>query len=309
MACLTGVGWAGDLPAFPADGLRTFLSAVVDGEARLPRHFSQELEPLANRSGNGAVLPTLTVVAGKLGDNRCVYQFRIETWVLSEPSSAAATEPTGGRSMVKQAPCDSLVQEVTAVAEYEFNALAGRVIRGAPRANNHQREAVVAAVREAFEGQPGANATTYVARTLAARVNLRAAPSLKAPVRATLAPSSELALIATARSDWYSVRNRGGFVHRSALQSLAPTTETESEAQPIIVANVGKAYVPVRDEPSISGRVVARLSPGSEVRLYADAQGWSRLANESGYIPTNALSPSAVGPLSVAGATRVRLQR
>ena len=309
MACLAGVASAGAAPALATDGLQTFLRAVVAGEPRSPRHYAQELAPLPHRSGKGSVLPTLTVVAGKLGENRCVYQFRLETWALNDASAdPTVSEPTGGRSTVKQAPCDSLVQEVLAVAEYEVGALAGRVVRGAPRANNNERDAVVAAVRDAAEDQPAADAPVYVALTLPSRVNLRAKPSLQAPVRATLAPSTRMELLATSRADWYAVRDGGGYLHRKALHTLTPLLS--AEAQSVVVAQIGKAYVPVRDQPSIKGRVVARLSPGAEVQLDAQASGgWSRLANNSGYIPTRALAAPAIVARSVTGNVRVSLAR
>lgn len=316
LAGLVVAGEAVAAPALSAEGLRTFLQAVVNGEPRSPRHYAQELDPLPHRSGKGSILPTLTVVAGKLGDNRCVYQFRIETWALGDAAAdAVSSEPTGGRSTVKQAPCDALVQEVVAVAEYEVGALEGRVTRGAPRANNRERDAVVAAVRDALDERPPADAPAFVGQTLASRVNLRASPSLQAPVRATLAPSTTLELLATARADWYASRDGNGFVHRTALQSLRPLTQTVSapvgKPAVTVVARVGTAHVLVRDQPSISGRVITRLSPGSEVRLQGDiAQGWVRLADESGYIPARALSGPPIDSATVAAHNmRVSLRR
>lgn len=229
LACTTGVAWAGAEAGTSVEGLRTFLRSVVDGEARSPRHFSHELPLLRDRSGRGSVLPTLTLVAGKLGDDRCVYQLRVETWTSDgERADHGARESTGGRSTLKQAPCETLVEEVLAVVEYEVGSLRRRVLHGAPRANNQARDAVVAAVRENAAPVVAAGAAPIIARTLPSRVNLRAAPSLTAPVRATLAPSTQLELLPTVQPGWYALRNGRGYVHERALQSLSP----DSPGQP-----------------------------------------------------------------------------
>lgn len=305
MACTTGVAWAGtEIPAMPMDGLRAFMRAVVEGEARSPRHFAQELALLRHRNGRDAVLPTLTVIAGKLGDGRCVYQLRVETWTLDgqrADDARADRQSTGGRSTLKQSACDTLVEEVLAVAEYELGSLQRRVVHGEARASNQGRDAVVAAVREGASRLPPPDAPVVVAQTLPSRVNLRAAPSLTAPVRMTLPPSTRLELVQTAQSDWYALRDGRGFVHARGLQSHP--AEASSHAEPILRARLRAAYVTVREAPSLRARVLARLKPGAEVRVLVQPQdGWHRLADQPGYIPIAALEKSTDPTMSVAGA-------
>ena len=303
MACTTGVAWAGtEIPAMPKDGLRAFMRAVVEGEARSPRHFAQELALLRHRNGRDSVLPTLTVIAGKLGDGRCVYQLRVESWTLDGQRADDAhvdRQSTGGRSTLKQSSCDTLVEEVLAVAEYEVGSLQRRVVHGAARASNQGRDAVVAAVRDSASQLPPSDAPVMVAQTLPSRVNLRAAPSLTAPVRTTLPPSTRLEVVQTAQSDWYALRDGRGFVHARGLRLHA----AGASAEPVLRARLRAAYVPVREEPSLRARVLARLKPSAEVRVVAQPQdGWHRLADQPGYIPVAALAAPADSTMSVAGA-------
>lgn len=305
MACASSLAHAGDaIPRTAAAELEAFLRDVVAGEPRTPRHFSLELEPLSLGDGRARLLPTVAIVAGRLGSELCLYQFRLETWPLSADSSASApqNESSSGRSTVKQAPCETLVTEVLTVTEYEVGALRNRIARGAPRANNLERDALIAAVRDLPPApEPLANAETYRAQTGSGRVNVRVAPSLAARVRTQLAPRTALTLQATAQPDWFRTQDGRGFVHRSGLQALAPGGAALAPvlaAQPSMRVTTGSAYVPVRESPSFTGRVVLRLRPNSPLSLQAvpEASGWYRLEDGSGYVPAAALtlSPEAV---------------
>lgn len=313
LACTTGAAWAGvDRAAVPVSDLRAFLNGVVAGETRSPQHYARELAALPHRNGRETVLPTLTVIAGKLGDGRCVYQLRVESWML-DPSqdggpSEPRGEPTGGRSTLKQTACDALVQEVLAVADYEVGSLQRRVVQGAARANNHGRDAVVAAVRaQAAEPALAADTTLLQARTLASRVNLRAAPALDAPVRSVLAPSTLLELQRTTHRDWYALRDGRGFIHVRALQS---TPVAATSTQTVLRARLRDAYVAVREGPSLNARVLSRLKPNADVRLLADAQdGWHRLADQPGFIPATALASGARGGIAVVAGAGTGLSR
>jgi hypothetical protein len=299
--CASGLAHAGGAIGSTATGeLEAFLREVVAGEPRTPRHFSLELEPLSSSDGRHRVLPTVAIVAGRLGSELCLYQFRLETWSLT--AAANDDEPSGGRSTVQQAPCDTLVDEVRTLTEYEVGSLRNRVARGTPRASNAERDALLAAAPEQAE--------SYRAETGLGRVNVRVAPSLAARVRTQLAPRTPLRVTSTAQADWYRTADGRGYVHRSGLRQLQ--AEAPADPGPVasetVHASTGSAYVSVRTAPTYSGRVVTRLKPNSVLSLQAvaDAEGWYRLDDGSGYVPAAALSLPNVG-LVFAGATGVPL--
>ncbi len=302
LVCASGLAHAGDaIPRTAAAELEAFLRDVVAGAPRTPHHFSLELEPLGSGDGRNRVLPTVAIVAGRLGSERCLYQFRLETWPLSASGSTAApqSESSGGRSTVKQAPCDTLVSEVMAITEYEVGALRNRIAHGAPRANNLERDALIAAVRDLPPvPELAENAETYSAQTGSGRVNVRTAPSLAGRVRAQLAPRTALTLLATAQPDWFRTQDGRGFVHRSGLQALTPAAAVALTSPASLRVTTGSAYVSVREAPSFSGRVVNRLRPNSPLSLQAvpEANGWYRIEDGSGYVPAAALTlpPEAV---------------
>ncbi len=277
-----------------AEELGQFLDVVRRGELREPQRYTVTLPKIVSRSGNRRVAPSLDVVAGRLDADQCLYQLRLELhWTgraLHDDDAAV-----GGRSLIQQAPCATLTQEVLAVAGYEVSALTRRLREGGRAAVNQERDQIIAAARR-LPVAPDDHAALLAAVTIDSRVNLRISPSLRAPVLAKLAPASLIHVMPTAIRDWYVLQGQPGYLHASALQSLEPATET-TLPQPVsatlenfVAAEVGSAHLVVRESPSLAGRVVGRLRPGSALRLApADEDGWFELEDGSGYVHESGL--------------------
>jgi hypothetical protein len=291
----TGVfaGPAAETSSF-TDELGQFVDAVRSGELREPQRHSVVLPEIVSRSGNRRVAPSLDVVAGRLDAEHCLYQLRLELhWsgrALHDDDAAV-----GGRSLIQQAPCATLTQEVLAVAAYEVSALNRRLREGGRAAVNQERDQIIAAARR-LPTVPDAGATLFAAVTVDSRVNLRMSPSLKAPVLAKLAPASMLHVVPTANRDWFLLQGRPGYLHVSALQSVepaaaAPPPEPVTAAlDSFVAAEVGNAHLAVRESPSLAGRVVGRLRPGAPLRLApAEESGWFELEDGSGYVHESGL--------------------
>lgn len=211
--------------AAATDELSAFLKTIAEGAQLTTREYSSPLEPIHSRSGKRAVVPTLNVLAGRLDVESCLYQLRLDLrWTRG---GATGDAEVGGRSLIQKAPCATLTDEVVAVANYEVAALNRRLNEGGRFALNKEREQVIAAARRLGSGARRGAAESFPAVTIGSRVNLRASPSLKAPVLAKLAPASVLELVRTDVADWFLVRGQPGYVHASALESIHPGTTTQ----------------------------------------------------------------------------------
>jgi hypothetical protein len=280
-------------PSFTHE-LGEFVDAVREGALRQPQRHSVALPEIVSRSGNRRVAPSLDIVAGRLDADQCLYQLRLELhWSGRALHDDDAAE--GGRSLIQQAPCATLTQEVLAVAVYEVSALNRRLREGGRAAVNKERDQVIAAARR-LPVVPDADAALLAAVTVDSRVNLRVSPSLKAPVLAKLAPASLVHVVPTANRDWYLLHGRPGYLHASALQSVepagaAPPPEPVTAAlDSFVAAEVGNAHLAVRESPSLVGRVVGRLRPGTALRLAPTEEGgWFELEDGSGYVHESGL--------------------
>ncbi len=286
-AMLSGVAWAQEAP-MPPDGLVAFLESVRTGPMRVPQGFGVDLPAVSTSGGGRRVEPSLDVVAGRVSADQCVYQMRIELrWSGSAVKQGA--EDTGGRSVLQRAPCETLTREVLAIASYEHSALVRRLQDGGRLASNQEREQIVQAVRN----QPPLQIDVpplLAARTIDSRVNLRVAPSLRAPVLAKVAARSDVRLLPTASQDWFQLDGQPGYLHASAitgLKRLAPAVQKAPRPPAAdVVAVVGSAYLPLRSAPAYSGFVVGRLKPGTSLELEAiNTPGWFKLRDGSGYVP------------------------
>ncbi|PXV66593.1 SH3 domain-containing protein [Sinimarinibacterium flocculans] len=292
-AAVAGSSASAEVSAF-ADGLGAFLDDVRHGELRTPQRYTTQLPLITSRDKRRAVAPELDVVAGRLDARTCLYQLRLGLeWsgkALDEDDAAV-----GGRTLIQQAPCATLVNEVVAVAIYEISTLERRLHQGGRFAMNRERDKIIAAARRMPDSDVPVQAV-LTAVTIDGRVNLRMAPSLKAPVMAKLAPASVIQVAPTASGDWFALHGQPGFVHASALQSVEHADEAGTPA-PVTVAaasfiqaTVGSAHLAVRERPSINGRVVARLKPGTAVQLVETAeQGWFELAQGDGFVHESGL--------------------
>jgi hypothetical protein len=293
---IAAAGSAAALAAEPSftHELGQFVDAVRLGELRQPQRHSVALAEIVSRSGNRRVAPSLDVVAGRLDNDHCLYQLRLELhWSGRALHDDDAAE--GGRSLIQQAPCATLTQEVLAVAVYEVSALTRRLREGGRAAVNQERDQIIAAARR-LPLMPEADATLLAAVTVDSRVNLRTSPSLKAPVLAKLAPASLVHVVPTASRDWYLLHGRPGYLHASALQSVepaaaaAPPEPVTATFDSFVAAEVGSAHLAVRESPSLTGRVVGRLRPGTALRLApVDESGWLELEDGSGYVHESGL--------------------
>ncbi|MES0873184.1 SH3 domain-containing protein [Sinimarinibacterium thermocellulolyticum] len=277
-----------EVPAF-ADELGAFVDEVRHGALLTPQRYRRELAPIRSRDQRRAVLPTLDVVAGRLDERTCLYQFRLALeWSGKPLDQGDAT--VGGRSLIQQAPCATLSNEVVALAVYEIAALERRLQQGGRFALNRERDAIIAAARRLPAQDVGAqHGLTGV--TIDGRVNLRMAPSLDAPVLAKLAPASVVQLAPTASPEWFAMRDQPGYLHASALRSIQASHPTEAPppvgiaATAFLEAQVGAAHVSVRDSPSLRGRVLKRLKPGTPVQLIETPEaGWFELVDGEGFI-------------------------
>lgn len=274
--------------------LGQFVDAVRMGELRQPQRYSAVLPEIISRSGKRRVEPSLDVIAGRLDADQCLYQLRLELhWSGRRLHDDDAAE--GGRSLIQQAPCATLTQEVLAVAAYEVSALNRRLLEGGRAARNEERDQIITAARR-LPVVPEAGATLLAAITVDSRVNLRVSPSLRAPVLAKLAPASLVHVVPTAKRDWYLLHGQPGYLHASALKSVesasaAPPPEPViADLDSFVAAEVGNAHVAVRETPSLAGRVVGRLRPGTTLRLApADENGWYELEDGSGYVHESGL--------------------
>ncbi|MEQ1439155.1 SH3 domain-containing protein [Fontimonas sp. SYSU GA230001] len=216
------------LCANPAQQIRgelgAFLKTITDGAQLTTRQYASPLEPVRSHDGRRAVEPTLSIVAGRMDAQSCLYQLRIDLHWLR--GTAANEADSGGRTLIQKAPCATLTDEVLAVVDYEVAALNRRLNDSGRFAINKEREQVIAAARRQGGGSRG-EADYFPAMTVASRVNLRASPSLKAPVLAKLAPASVVELARTDEADWFLVRGRSGYVHASALEASYPGTTTQ----------------------------------------------------------------------------------
>lgn len=286
-------GVSAETPAY-AEDLSVFLGVVRAGELRSPQRYSTRLQTITSRDGRRTVAPTLDVVAGRLDERNCVYQLRMALeWSGRALAHDDAAE--GGRSLIQQAPCATLTQEVVAVAIYEVSTLERRLREGGRFAVNRDRDQIIAAARRTPVADFAAD-TMLAAVTIDSRVNLRGSPSLRAPVLAKLAPASLVQLAPTNHREWFAVRGRAGYVHISALQSIQESDAyapdpLATEAEAFVTAEIGTVHVSVRESPTISGRVVGRLKPGTKLRLATtDAQGWFELADGVGFIHESGLT-------------------
>lgn len=275
--------------------LGAFLRTISDGAELAPRQYAAQLNEIRSRSGRRTVVPTLNVSAGRLDADSCLYQLRIDLrWTIG---GADGDPELGGRSLIQKAPCATLADEVVAVALYEISALRRRLQDGGRFATNQERDQVIASARRAAQ-PPDDSADAMTAVTIAGRVNLRASPSLAAPVLAKLAPASVIQVATTPDPDWYQMRGQPGFVHASALRSVHPLVPAEPaeelDAQVFedggFTAEVGAARLIVRDQPSSRGRMVSQLRPGTRLRLVAtDQPGWYALVGGAGYVAASGL--------------------
>lgn len=214
---------ANGLAEATAGELSAFLKTITDGAQLSTEQYAAQLESIRSRDGQRAVVPTLNILAGRIDAESCLYQLRLDLrWTRGTDA-----DETGGRSLIQKAPCASLADEVVAVANYEVAALHRRLQDGGRFAINREREQVIAAARRRGAETARGPYESFPAVTIGSRVNLRASPSLKAPVLAKLAPASVIELVRTDDSDWFLVRGQPGYVHASALESLHPDTTTQ----------------------------------------------------------------------------------
>jgi hypothetical protein len=277
-----------DVAAF-ADPLGAFLDEVRDGDLRTPQRYSVKLPVISSRDKRRSVSPELDVVAGRLDDRTCLYQMRIALeW--SGKALAADDAQVGGRSLIQQAPCETLTNEVVAIAVYEISALERRLQQGGRFALNRERDKIIAAARRMPVHEHAAEGG-LTAVTIDSRVNLRMSPSLRAPVLAKLAPASVVHVAPTASAEWFMLQGQPGYLHASALRSVE-SADAATVPAPITVAaaafinaRVGSSHVSVREQPSLNGRVVTRLRPGTAVQLVETAEaGWFELVDSHGFV-------------------------
>lgn len=205
--------------------LVAFLKTIVAGAQLTTQQYSIDLDPIRSSNGKRAVVPTLNLVAGRMDAESCLYQLRLDLrWTQNADADAAET---GGRSLIQKAPCNTLTDEVQAVVRYEVAALNRRLNEGGRFAINKEREQVIAAARRLGDLPQSGVQESFPAVTIGSRVNLRASPSLKAPVLAKLAPDSHVELLRTDDADWFRVRGQSGYVHASALASMRAGSTTQ----------------------------------------------------------------------------------
>lgn len=270
-----------------ADELGAFLDDVRAGELRTPQRYTVQLPLISSRDQRRAVLPELDVVAGRLDERTCLYQLRLGLeWSGKRMDKDDAA--VGGRSLIQQAPCATLSNEVVAVAVYEISALERRLQQGGRFAMNRERDTIIAAARRMPVQEHPSQALTAV--TVDSRVNLRMSPSLRSPVLAKLAPASVVQVAPTASAEWFMLQGQPGYLHASALRSIesagaAAPAPIAVAAAAFISAQVGSSHISVREQPSLNGRVLSRLKPGTPVQLVEAAEtGWFELAQGEGFV-------------------------
>lgn len=272
-----------------ADELGAFLDDVRGGDLRTPQRYTVQLPLISSRDQRRAVAPELDVVAGRLDERTCLYQLRLGLeWSGKRVDKDDAA--VGGRSLIQQAPCATLSNEVVAVAVYEISALERRLQQGGRFAMNRERDKIIAAARR-MPVQEHSSQESLTAVTIDSRVNLRMSPSLRAPVLAKLAPASVVQVAPTASADWFMLQGQPGYLHASALSSVesteaaAPPAPVAVAAAAFIRAQVGSSHISVREQPSLNGRVLSRLKPGTAVQLVETAEaGWFELAPGQGFV-------------------------
>lgn len=292
---------AGALPCAQAEtasfaqDLTSFLERIPDAPQRLPRSFKTDLPSISSSNGKRTVSPVLELVAGRLDSHTCLYQLRLHLrWSGAAIDEEDAAE--GGRSILQKTACDSLVQEATAVAQYEVSALQRKLQQGGRFASNNERDQIIAATRHAPVESVRTLGSQLDAVTIASRVNLRATPSLKSPVISKLAAASLIQVVKTTKDDWYQLQGRPGYIHSSALAAIheaslsaPPPAQIEDLAGQLVVATVS-GRVMVREQPDKTAKVLKRLQPGTQLRLLpADTSGWFELDDGSGFVADEGL--------------------
>ncbi|WP_156177615.1 SH3 domain-containing protein, partial [Bacillus sp. SA1-12] len=127
-------------------------------------------------------------------------------------------------------------------------------------------------------------------------LNLREIPSTNATVLATLIKGTEITVYSETNG-WSKVKAAGkeGYVSSSYLSSTnksVSSTKTESSKATTKYVNIKSGSLNMRKSASASSKVVTSLKKGTEVTVYSETNGWSKVkaAGKEGYVSSSYLS-------------------
>ena len=136
-------------------------------------------------------------------------------------------------------------------------------------------------------------------------LNMRSSASTSSPVVAKLSSGTEVNVYSE-KNGWAEVEANGirGFVSTGYLANTKITSTTEQSTPTVpkptlsvttkFVDISSGSYLNMRVNPSTTSKVLAKLSSGTEVKVYSEAHGWSKIEadGKQGYVSSSYLSNS-----------------